>query len=32
MLEDVSGLDIIFLSRRGPVFLLVYIAIRKIVK
>ena len=26
-----SGLDIIFLSRRGPVFLLVYITIRKIV-
>ena len=25
------GLDIIFLSRRGPVFLLVYITIRKIV-
>ena len=26
------GLDIIFLSRRGPVFLLVYITIREIVK
>ena len=25
------GLDIIFLSRRGPVFLLVYITIREIV-